>query len=153
MSLSAWRGKFVLVNFWATWCVPCRAEMPEIEAAYQAHRAEGLTVLAVNQGEDKETVARFAQEFHLTFPILLDSDGQVAKRYAVRGLPASYFVDREAVIRAIRFGEMSGAMIASQLVSLGLPAISGWHFNPNHHAAWPRTAKYGQFFHQARDAI
>lgn len=124
MSLRAWRGQVVLVNFWATWCLPCRTEMPEIEAAYQAHRSEGLTVLAINQGEDKETVARFVQEFRLTFPVLLDSDGAVVKRYDVRGLPASFFIDREGVIYTIRSGELNLAFIESQLATHIVPGAS-----------------------------
>jgi cytochrome c biogenesis protein CcmG/thiol:disulfide interchange protein DsbE len=124
VSLSTLRGQVVLVNFWATWCVPCRAEMPAIQAAYESYRTEGLTVLAINQGEDKETVARFVQEFHITFPVLLDGNETVVKRFDVRGLPTSFFVDRETFIRGIRFGEMSGATIASQLALLGVPAIS-----------------------------
>src|SRR5574341_1832331 len=120
VSLSSLRGQAVLVNFWATWCVPCRAEMPEIQAAYQKYRARNFVVLAINIAEDENTVARFVQEFNLTFPVLLDRDGAVSKRYQVRALPTTYFIDRAGMIRAIRFGQMDRAYIETQLVSTTL---------------------------------
>ncbi len=118
VSLSSLRGQAVLVNFWATWCVPCRAEMPEIQAAYQKYRARDFVVLAINIAEDENTVARFVQEFNLTFPVLLDRDGAISKRYQVRALPTTYFIDRTGMIRAIRFGQMDRAYIEMQLVSI-----------------------------------
>lgn len=124
VSLSDWRGQVVLINFWATWCDPCRTEMPEIQAAYQAYRNRNFVVLPINVKEDEQAVAQFAEAFHLTMPVLLDHDGSTARRYRVRGLPTSFLVDPEGVIRAIKVGEMSRAYIDSQLAALGVPAVS-----------------------------
>lgn len=118
VALSDYCGKVVLINFWATWCPPCRTEMPDIQAAAQAH-PDGLVVLAINNAEDAETVKRFAQQFNLTFPILLDSDGSVARKYGVQGLPTSFFIDRAGIVRAANMGAMSRAYIEAQIAALG----------------------------------
>lgn len=111
-------GQVVIVNFWATWCPPCRAEMPEIQNAYEKYRLQGLTVLAVDVAEDPETITPFVQEFKLTFPILLDRDTAVTKRYQVNGLPTTFFVGRDGVIRATNLGGMNRAFIEAQLAPL-----------------------------------
>ena len=118
ISLDDLRGQVVLVNFWATWCPPCRAEMPEIQNAYEKYRAQGFTVLGVDVAEDEATVASFVQEFKLTFPILLDRDTSVTKRYQVNGLPTTFFIGRDGVIRAVNLGAMNRAYIESQLAPL-----------------------------------
>ena len=93
--LSDLRGRVVVLNFWATWCPPCIAEMPAIQRMYDALRREGLEVLAVNAGEGAEDIRRFLREFDppLTFPILLDRDGETFARWRVRGLPRTFVVD------------------------------------------------------------
>jgi cytochrome c biogenesis protein CcmG/thiol:disulfide interchange protein DsbE len=111
------RGRVVLVNFWATWCPPCRIEMPEIQSAYQARR-DDLVVLAVNQAEDDDSVKRFVDEFHLTFLILLDRDQAIGRRFQVLALPTSFFIDREGVIRAVHTGQIDRAYIEAQLSAL-----------------------------------
>lgn len=117
ISLSEQRGKIVLINFWATWCPPCRAEMPEINAVAQAHPNQ-LIVLAVNNAEDEARVRQFVSEFQLTFPILLDRDGMVAEKYNVLGLPTSFFVDRDGIVRAATMGAMSRTYIEAQIAAL-----------------------------------
>jgi len=97
--LSDHRGKVALLNFWATWCPPCRAEMPSMEKLYQAHRGRGLVILAISGDRTgRQVVESFVQELGLTFPILLDSDGEVFAQYGVRGLPTSYLLDRQGRI-------------------------------------------------------
>lgn len=118
VSLNDVRGRIVLVNFWASWCVPCRTEMPAIEAVYQAHARQDFTVLAINVGEDDNTVKQFVDEFHLTFPILLDRDQTVLQQYQVQALPTSLFIDRAGVIRATSLGGMNRASIEAELASL-----------------------------------
>lgn len=98
VSLSDYRGKVVLLTFWATWCEPCKKEMPEIQAAYEKHQ-EGLVVLAVNFGENLDTASDFAHHGKLTFPVLLDRRVNIAERYGVISLPVTFFIDQDGIIR------------------------------------------------------
>jgi cytochrome c biogenesis protein CcmG/thiol:disulfide interchange protein DsbE len=118
VQLSALRGQVVLVNVWATWCPPCRAEMPMIEAAYAQYREQGFTVLAVNQREDARTVADYMAESGLSFPALLDRDGAVSTAYRANVLPSSFFIDRAGVVRAVYRGPMSRGVIAGTVEQL-----------------------------------
>lgn len=116
--LSDLRGKPVLVNFWATWCAPCRIEMPVMEKKYRAYKeSEKFVILAVDVKDDSgvDAVRRFLGELSLTFPVLLDSDGRAGTAYNVLGLPTSFFIDRRGVIRAARVGAMSEQYIDEQL--------------------------------------
>jgi peroxiredoxin len=117
VKLSDFRGKTVVLNFWASWCPPCRAEMPEFQALWEQRGTGGsddLVILAVDfLKEDTVGAATdFVEDFELTFPILFDTtDGDVAARYGVRGLPATYFIDREGVIRARNLGPVFGGLL------------------------------------------
>lgn len=113
--LSDLRGKPVLINFWATWCGPCRFEMPEIVKAYEKHRGEGLVILAVNVEEGPQEVEEFAKAFKMTFPITLDTKGQVIDAYGVRAMPTSILVDREGIIRARWQGSITGDQLEERL--------------------------------------
>jgi thiol-disulfide isomerase/thioredoxin len=115
VQLSDLRGRPVLINFWASWCGPCRAEMPHIEAAYEAHSDEGLIVLGIDQLESPPLVADFVEEFNLTFPIPLDRDGLVSEAYRARALPTSFFVDANGIIRETFTGPMTAGLIESKL--------------------------------------
>ncbi len=120
-TLSAYRGQVVIVNLWASWCGPCRTEMPALQQAYAANRARGLEVLAVNSTvQDRVSDAEaFAQNLGLTFPILLDTDGAVSRRYLLRALPSTFFIDRKGVIRTVVFGgPMSVATIQTKIEAL-----------------------------------
>ena len=120
-TLSAYRGKVVIVNLWASWCGPCRAEMPAIQKVYAANRQRGLEVLAVNSTfQDSQADAQeFAQNLGLTFPILLDQDGAVSKRYLLRALPSTFFIDRKGVIRSVVFGgPMAEAVVQTKIEAL-----------------------------------
>jgi cytochrome c biogenesis protein CcmG/thiol:disulfide interchange protein DsbE len=121
VKLSELRGKVVMVNLWASWCPPCRAEMPAIEKVYRANKDQGLEVLAVNSTvQDSEAdAAAFVQNFGLTFPIPLDRTGAVSARYLLRALPSTYFIDRRGVIRSVVIGgPMSEAVIQSKIEDL-----------------------------------
>jgi len=109
----------VVLNFWATWCPPCRAEMPALQAVAQAYREQGVRVLGVNQAEEPNQVVGFMQTLGLDFPVLLDRDAAVSQLYRVRSLPTTFFIDREGVIREIVIGgPMSQALLASKMESL-----------------------------------
>ncbi len=111
VSLSDFRGQAVLINFWATWCPPCRFEMPAIEEVYRKYRTQGFQVLAVDIQEPPDAVQRFVEQLGLTFTVLLDEDGSVAQQYWVRGIPTSFFVNRQGAIIAARVGAMSRDLI------------------------------------------
>lgn len=116
--LSDFRGKPVLVNFWATWCGPCRIEMPTIEKKYQQYKGtQNFVVLAIDVKDDAglDAVQSFRGELRLTFPVLLDTEGSAETAYNVRGLPTSFFVDRKGVIRAANVGSMNEEYIEAQL--------------------------------------
>ena len=102
--LADYRGQAMVVNFWATWCPPCRAEMPSMERAWRIMKKEGgMVMIAINVGEDEDAIFQFTAEHPVTFPILLDRDSSVVSAWAVRGLPTTYVVDAEGriVYRAI----------------------------------------------------
>lgn len=95
IGLKELRGKVIFLNFWATWCIPCRQEMPAMEKLHREFSNRGLKVVAVNYRETKEEVRKFVDELGLTFTILLDKDGKVSEQYGVWALPISYFVNRQ----------------------------------------------------------
>jgi peroxiredoxin len=105
VSLSSLRGRPVVINFWATWCPPCRAEMPDLERLWLQDNPEGLVVLGVNQGEREDIVVRYARdEVGTTFPLLLDTRLEVGALYGVRAFPTTYFVDSDGRIQDIKIG-------------------------------------------------
>lgn len=106
VKLSDFRGKVVLLNFWATWCKPCKEEMPAMQAGYDKLRDQGLVVLAVNELEDTEKVIEHVRKHSHTFPVVMDHDNHVANRYGVVGLPASFLVDRHGIVREHIFGNL-----------------------------------------------
>ncbi len=109
ISLDMFHGGVVLINFWTTWCPPCRLEMPALQLAYEQYQDQGFTVLGVNwtQVDDLEQVESFTRELGLTFPILLDESGEVSEDlYNIIGLPTSIFVGRDGTIREIFIGPL-----------------------------------------------
>jgi len=121
ITLSELRGQPVVLNLWATWCGPCREEMPTIEKVYRDYKDLGLVVIGLNltSQDSEQAVAAFVQELGLTFPIALDRDGSVSNRYQLLGLPTTFFIDREGVIRSVVVGgPMSEALIQSRVENL-----------------------------------
>ena len=105
LSLSDYRGKVVLVNFWATWCGPCRVEMPSMEIVYQDLKEQGFEILAISSDPQGSIVTRpFVESKSLTFPILHDLDYRVSGTYGIRTLPMSYLIDRQGTLRHRVFG-------------------------------------------------
>jgi len=102
--LEDFRGKVVFLNFWATWCIPCRLEMPAMERLYRDFKGKGFVVLAVNVQEGPRAVRAFVRELKLTFPVVLDRKGEAAMKYVVRGLPATFILDRNLIIAGRAIG-------------------------------------------------
>ena len=121
VTLSKLRGKPVVINVWASWCLPCRAEMPTLEKAYRIYKEMGVVVIGVNTTfqDSKTDAVAFVQEFGLTFPIALDLDGAMSKNYLITGLPTTFFVDSQGVIRSVIVGgPMSEAVIQTNIESI-----------------------------------
>jgi DsbE subfamily thiol:disulfide oxidoreductase len=118
VALADLRGRPVFVNFWASWCPPCRGEMPDIQRLADEDRDAGLVVLGVNLEEEREQVLRYGQTLGLSFPLLVDRTGAVASRYNVTGLPTSYFVDRDGVIRDRNVGPLTPRGLRSKVASI-----------------------------------
>lgn len=121
VALSDLRGKPVVLNVWATWCPPCREEMPAIEKVYRSYKELGLVVIGLNltSQDSEQAVSDFVQELGLTFPIALDRDGSVGDRYRPPGLPTTYFIDDQGVIQSVVVGgPMSETLIQSKVEAL-----------------------------------
>ncbi len=118
--LADYRGSVVLLNFWATWCAPCRAEMPEIEQVYQRHRERGFEVLAINLQEGPTEVQAFMAELWLSFPALLDRDGGTSRAYRARALPSSFLIDRKGTVQYVRIGTLTRDALEEELRKVGL---------------------------------
>ncbi len=121
ITLSEFRGDPVILNLWASWCPPCRAEMPAIQEVYDSNRDRGLKVLAVNMTyqDSAEAAEAFVREFELTFPIPLDRTGAVGNGYQLRALPSTFFIDRNGVIQQVIIGgPMSEATLQSAVEAL-----------------------------------
>lgn len=115
------RGKIVVVNFWTTWCPPCRAETPALEASYGSYQDSGVVILGLNltDQDSLKDVESFVQEFGLTYPILLDRDGTVGLLYQLNGLPTTFFISRDGVIRTVVVGgPLSETFIRSKIEAL-----------------------------------
>ena len=102
--LSAYKGKVVFLNFWATWCGPCRFEMPSMQELYTRYKDDGLEIVAVNLQEDKKSVQKFVDEMGLSFTVLLDKNGRVGAMYGARSIPTSYIIDRNGYVIAGTIG-------------------------------------------------
>jgi cytochrome c biogenesis protein CcmG/thiol:disulfide interchange protein DsbE len=121
VTLSGMQGKVVVINFWTTWCPPCKAEMPALEKVYRAFKDLGLEVLAVNSTnqDDEADMVTFVQELDLSFPVPLDLTGAVSAMYNLQGLPSTYFIDGDGVISDVVVGgPMSEALIQSKVEDL-----------------------------------
>ncbi len=111
------QGKPVILNFWATWCAPCRAEMPMLQSTWERY-GENVAIVGVDLEEDPALVRQFVDELGITFPILLDEEGTVSERFNVRGLPTTFFIDRDGVIRQIYPGQLHSAILAEGILDI-----------------------------------
>jgi peroxiredoxin len=117
--LSDFKGKPVLINFWATWCGPCRAEFPDFQKA-SVDNADTLVIIGINNTstDQKDQIPAFLEEFGVTFPIVLDETGETAKAYRVLGLPTSVFIDRNGIVSELFTGPINKAYIEAKLPEL-----------------------------------
>jgi peroxiredoxin len=120
VQLKDYRGRVLLLNFWATWCAPCRLEMPAFQNRSETYKDE-LAVVAVNNAESPEDVQAFVDELGLTFDILLDSTAEVQRLYQVRGYPTSFLIDADGMIRIQHIGLMTEGQLDGYLQEFGLP--------------------------------
>ena len=115
--LSDHAGHIVIVNFWATWCPPCREEMPSMQRVWERMREEGVLMIGINVGEDEDTIFQFTADYPVDFPLLMDSDSKVTGQWSVRGLPTTYVVDPDGYIayRAIGSREWDAPNLMAQI--------------------------------------
>jgi peroxiredoxin len=106
-ALADFRDKVVLVNNWATWCPPCKAEMPTLVAFYNEHQSDGLMIIAIEAGEAKDQVQRFAEQYQMPFAVWLDPQGKAVNAFKNQSLPSSYVIDRSGIVRLMWTGEIN----------------------------------------------
>jgi len=118
--LSDYRGKPVIINFWTTWCPPCREELPSMNRAWHQLEQEGIAMLAINMGEDEDTIFVFSADYPTDFPILMDQTGEVIEQWPVKGLPTTYVVAPDGTIayRAIGSREWDDAELLDKVRAL-----------------------------------
>ena len=118
LALSDFRGQIVLVNFWATWCPSCKAEMGALETYYEGHKAEGFVIVAVNYKESATAVTDFIAKEALSFPVVLDTTGRITAKYGVTGIPTSFFIDRDGNVLGYWPGGLTNATLEKSLTPI-----------------------------------
>lgn len=118
VALSDYAGKVILYNSWATWCPPCKAEMPTLQAYYDKYKDQGLVIIAIEDGQPLPEVADFVQQFGLTFPVWPDPEYKASKTYNVSGLPTSFVIDRDGIVRLTWSGEISMSALEKYVTPL-----------------------------------
>lgn len=116
--LSDYAGQVVFINGWATWCPPCRAEMPTLQAFYEAHHEQGFMLLAINAGESQPAVAGFASQMGFTFPVLLDPGERVLSGLGTAGLPTSFVIDRDGTVAYLHAGAVTDNVLEERVAPL-----------------------------------
>jgi thiol-disulfide isomerase/thioredoxin len=119
VSLADFKGRPLVINFWATWCAPCKAEMPLIEQYYDRYAPE-LAVVGINSGEGRALAQKFVAENEIGFPILLDEGGGAAATYLVRGFPATFFIDASGVLQSAHIGQLHEENLTQYLKTIGI---------------------------------
>ena len=117
-SLIDYRDKVVLVNNWATWCPPCKAEIPTLEAYYKAHTTDGFVIIGVEAGEPQNDVLKFVQDNGMTYPVWIDLNGAALDAFNNENLPSSYVIDRKGTVRLAWVGEISSEMLEKYITPL-----------------------------------
>lgn len=121
VNIEDFKGKKVLLNFWATWCPPCKKEMPDMENLYKEYKDKDFVVLGINMThteKSEEVVSAFVKEYRLSFPILMDKNGEVSYQYELLSYPTTYFIDSDGVIRSKVVGELSKEHMYREMMKL-----------------------------------
>lgn len=118
VALNDLKGKGVVLNFWGTWCEPCKHEMPALQAQYEKLKDKGLVVVGVNIGESPISVEPFVKQFGVNFPILLDRQSQITKLYRIGPIPTTFFISPDGVVEEIFVGQLNEAMIADKVAKI-----------------------------------
>ncbi len=118
VKLSSFKGKAVIINFWATWCHPCREEIPDLQKGYDENKDKGLVILGVNIKENESKVSKFTKDYKMTYPILLDIDGTTSDAYRVFGIPMSFFIDRNGLVKDSFIGMLTKEEISKKLAMI-----------------------------------
>ena len=124
VQLSDFRGRPVWINFWATWCPPCRAETPDIQEVYENHEKDGLVVLAISIGESPSTVSGYVKRTGTTFTTGVDQTTSIAAQYRIVGIPTHFFIDRDGIVREWRIGSMSKKTMESKVREIMSPVAA-----------------------------
>lgn len=115
IKLSDLKGKGVVLNFWGSWCQPCKAEFPELEKQFQRYKAEGIEVVGVNISETPLAIQQFVDQYKVSFPILMDRDSQIASLYQIGPIPTTYFINKDGVIQDEFIGQMTESTIIEKM--------------------------------------
>ena len=118
IALSDLRGKGVVLNFWGSWCEPCKKEMPDLQQQYEAYKDKGLVVIGINIGESPVAVEPFVKQFGLTFPILLDRQSQITTLYRIGPIPSTYFIDADGKVKEIFIGPLNENSISEKVANI-----------------------------------
>lgn len=106
-TLSSYRGKGIILNFWATWCVPCREEMPHLNKIYDIYKERGIVILGVNYKQKKKSVERYIKKVPISFPILMDLEGKFSDPFNLKALPTTYFIDKNGAVAGLYSGPLT----------------------------------------------
>jgi len=118
-SLSDYKGNPLIINFWATWCIPCIKEMPDLQKLYKERKKDGLELLMINAKESKSVVKKYIEKGGYSFRVLLDENGNVLRKYQVFGLPSTFFIDENGIVQYFYMGELTVG-----ITKMGLKSIS-----------------------------
>lgn len=114
-----YKDRATIINFWATWCPPCREEMPLFQDAFTIYSPD-LVVLGVNVGEEALLVQRFVEDYQISFPVLLDSDSSIQRQFSIQGFPTTFFVDKDGLLRAYHIGLLTPNLFSGYLQKIGI---------------------------------
>ncbi|QOT00609.1 thiol-disulfide oxidoreductase ResA [Brevibacterium sp. JNUCC-42] len=115
MTLADLKGKGVILNFWGSWCEPCRNEMPDLEKVWLANKDQNIVIVGVNVGESEVSAQQFVRQMKTTFPILMDKQKEVTKVYNIGKMPTTFYIDQDGIVRDIMIGQMNEKSINSKL--------------------------------------